>query len=68
MRVLITGITGFIGRHLGKELLKREHEVFGLARYVSDRDISDLSNITLYYGDILDPFFLRKVFKKFSLM
>jgi dTDP-glucose 4,6-dehydratase len=61
---LLTGITGFVGRHLGIEILKRGYEVFGLARYVSDRDVSDLSGITIYYGDILDSFFLRKVFKK----
>lgn len=31
MRILITGITGYIGSHLARELLQ-EHEVFGLVR------------------------------------
>lgn len=64
MHILLTGVTGFIGRHLGKELVKGGHEVSGLARYVSDRDTSELSGIPLYHGDILDPIFIRKAFKE----
>ncbi len=30
MRVLITGISGFLGRHLAPKLLARGHEVFGI--------------------------------------
>jgi len=33
MRVLITGVAGFVGRHLAAQLLdERCHEVWGLAR------------------------------------
>jgi len=63
MRVLVTGITGFLGRHLGKELVKRGHDVFGLARYVSDRDTSDLLDIDIRYGDILDSSCVRGVLR-----
>jgi len=63
LRVLITGITGFVGRHLAEELVKRGYEVFGLARYVSSRDNANLG-VSLYYGDILDPATLRRIFEK----
>jgi GDP-4-dehydro-6-deoxy-D-mannose reductase len=40
MRVLITGMTGFIGSHLSDFLLKKDHEVFGTVW-----DKNELSNI-----------------------
>lgn len=64
MRILITGITGFIGEHLGRELLERGHEVHGLLRYVSNRDVSYLSGINLYYGDIREEDTVKKVFEE----
>ena len=32
MRILITGVTGFVGRHVARRLLQRGHEVVGLGR------------------------------------
>jgi len=64
LRVFITGITGFVGGHLGEELLKRGHEVLGLARYVSNRSDASLPGISIYYGDILDQMALRRIFVK----
>lgn len=63
MRIFITGITGFVGEHLGRELAKRGYEVYGLARYVSNRHATDLSGVSVHYGDILDPIALREIFK-----
>lgn len=64
MDVLITGITGFVGRHLAKELVERDYEVSGIMRYVSDRDTSDLTDIPLYYADIIDTTALRSIFRE----
>jgi len=49
MKILITGITGFVGSHLGEYLvnLKEKHEIYGLCRWRSPRD--NLKNI---YNDI----------------
>ncbi len=38
MRVLITGITGFVGSHLAEYLLAEGHEVHGTARWRSSRE------------------------------
>ena len=33
MRILITGVTGFLGRHIARRLLAQGHEVTGMARH-----------------------------------
>jgi len=45
MRILITGITGFVGSHLGEHIvsLTEGHEIFGLCRWRSPRE--NLANI-----------------------
>lgn len=61
MKCLITGITGFLGPHLAKLLLKEGHEVFGILRGTrgSEQEIKDLltteefDKITFFYGDII---------------
>ncbi len=58
MKVLITGILGFIGSHLAQKLVKDGHEVYGLVRRVACRNIDPLGEtgkeITLVSGDITD--------------
>jgi len=55
-RVLVTGISGFIGSHLARRLIKEGAEVHGLARHSSNvcrlKDISD--EIIIHYADIRD--------------
>lgn len=63
MRVFITGITGFAGAHLAKELINKSYEVSGLARYVSNRDETELSGVSIYYGDVLDAVAIREILK-----
>jgi len=38
LRVLVTGISGYIGQHVGAELLKRDYEVVGTVRSPSKAD------------------------------
>lgn len=58
MRVLITGITGFVGSHLADYILEEhpEVEIFGLKRWRSTRE--NIEHIkhkwTLYDGDLRD--------------
>lgn len=63
-RVLITGITGFVGSHLADYLLsKTNYKIYGLKRVNSKLvNISHiLDKITLVNGDLIDQTSLRKV-------
>jgi len=66
-KVLITGITGFVGSHLAEYIL-REHpgvEVFGLVRWRSPKDniIGILDKVKLCYGDLTDRASLMKILR-----
>ncbi|HYH58167.1 MAG TPA: SDR family oxidoreductase, partial [Thermoleophilaceae bacterium] len=54
MNYFVTGATGFIGRHLVEELLKREGTVYALVREGSRGRLDDLAK-TLGAGDRLVP-------------
>ncbi len=58
MKVLVTGILGFIGSHLAERLVNDGYEVYGLVRRVANRNMAVigniLSDITLISGDITD--------------
>jgi GDP-4-dehydro-6-deoxy-D-mannose reductase len=63
-RILITGITGFVGSHLADLLLKNpENEIFGLKRPNSQlRNIHHiLDKISLHDGDLIDQTSLIKL-------
>jgi GDPmannose 4,6-dehydratase len=60
-RVLITGITGFVGPYLARQLLDAGNEVTGLVRRRADgkyprrlTEMNILSNISLVHGDVTD--------------
>jgi len=58
MKILITGITGFVGSHLAEYILNldRKHEVYGLCRWRSSRDnLSEIyDKVTLFDADLYD--------------
>ncbi len=63
MRVLITGVTGFVGSHLAEFLLEKEIEVYGTQRWRSKMDnIDHLKNrIKMYECDLRDATSVRQV-------
>ena len=58
MKILITGITGFVGSHLAEYIvnLEESHEIYGLCRWRSPRENLKLiyDKITLCDGDLCD--------------
>lgn len=68
MRVLLTGITGFIGGELAHKLIGQGHEVLGFVRYVIGRDLKSIRDIedkiTLITCDIADYVSVRNAIKK----
>jgi GDP-4-dehydro-6-deoxy-D-mannose reductase len=72
MNCLITGITGFLGPHLARLLIKEGHHVYGLLRGTrgSEQEIKDLltqdefSKITFIYGDLVHFRTIDKLFKE----
>ena len=67
MKILITGVTGFVGSHLAEFILelKQEHELFGMCRWRSPRDnLKDIYNkITLVDSDLCDLSSMVRRFK-----
>jgi GDP-mannose 4,6-dehydratase len=65
MKVLITGITGFVGSHLADYLLVHhtQTQVLGLARWRAPADHlrNILDRITLCHGDLTDYASLKKI-------
>ncbi len=66
MRVLITGVTGFIGTALAKRLSgDEEFEVYGLVRFVSQgRKLLNNNNVEYVVGDLTDYYSIEKVVKQ----
>jgi len=66
MKVLITGITGFVGSHLAEYLLSLNHEVYGIYRWRSRMENIEgiVDDITLINADIKDSHSIQKAFKE----
>lgn len=66
-RVLITGITGMIGKHLAKVLHEKGYEVAGISRATSaSRYVTEKLFYKHFKGDIVDAKFLRMVWNEWQ--
>ena len=70
MKVLITGMLGFIGSHLAEKLVDDGYEVYGVVRRVANRNLEVirkvLKDVTLVSGDITDYASIRNAMKTVS--
>ena len=60
MKVLVTGATGFIGRHLTQVLYEQGYSVKVLARPSSKTDFLKALNVEIVWGDITDYAVVKK--------
>jgi GDP-4-dehydro-6-deoxy-D-mannose reductase len=67
MRVLITGVTGFVGSHLAEYCLDLGHEVAGTMRWRSQQENLEVvrGKVTLYEADLRDGTAVRSVIQEF---
>ena len=67
MKVLLTGILGFIGSHLAERLVNDGDEVYGMVRRVANRNMDVIKNVlndvTLISGDMTDYASTRNAIK-----
>lgn len=67
VRVLVTGILGFIGSHLAEKLVDGGYQVYGIVRRVANRSLEVikeiLKDVTLVTGDITDYASIRNALK-----
>ncbi|MCJ7632280.1 GDP-mannose 4,6-dehydratase [Candidatus Bathyarchaeota archaeon] len=70
MKVLTTGMLGFIGSHLAEKLVDDGYEVYGVVRRVANRNLEVirkvLKDVTLISGDITDYASIRNAMKTVS--
>ena len=63
MKIAITGGTGFIGRHLARELIEQDHEVIVIARGLYARNAQPVAGANFVGMDANDTEKLQKVFE-----
>ena len=63
MKIAITGGTGFIGRHLAQDLIKRGHQVMVIARGQYTRNTQPIEGATFISCDTRDTDKLAEAFK-----
>jgi len=61
-KVLLTGATGFIGRSLGEELVKRGYIVYGMVRFSSSKKAVG-EGVRPIYGDLIDRMSVEHVIR-----
>lgn len=68
MRILITGINGFIGRQLTQLLLSARHQVRGLVLPNEKVYLPDQKEVVLFRGDLNQPESIRNICKDIDLV
>lgn len=68
MKILVTGATGFIGKHLVKALVDKGREVRCLVRKTSDTKYLKRLGAELVYGDLLDRKSLSNALKDIDII
>lgn len=67
-RILVTGVTGFIGSHLAQSLLRGGHEVHGLIRHSTSRNMRALApfleGVKLATSDLCDYHGIQGVLRR----
>jgi len=55
MNILVTGATGFVGRHLVRHLVARGHRLWILSRHGASGRTEHNGQVTVVTGDVTDP-------------
>ena len=63
MKIAITGGTGFIGRHLARDLISRGHELIVIARGQYTRSVQPIEGATVVSLDVNDTDKLTEIFR-----
>ena len=58
MKIMVTGVAGFMGSHLAEKLSTLGHDVFGIDNMIGGYEDNIPKNITFHKGDCCD---LKKV-------
>jgi len=61
VKTLVTGASGFIGKHLVRNLVEQEREVRCLVRKTSDIQYLEDLGVELFYGDLLNKDSLKDI-------
>ena len=70
MKILITGVAGFIGFSFAKYLLEKKYLVHGLVRKSATGNLNNIKNLLnkknllIHHGDLLDLLSIERVIKK----
>lgn len=63
MKVLITGVAGFMGSHLADSMLAEGHEVIGIDNLIGGYESNVPKNVEFIKGDLRDLHFITPYFK-----
>lgn len=68
MKTLVTGASGFIGKHLVRTLVEQGRDVRCLVRETSNTQYLDDLGVELFYGDLLNTDSLKGIIKDVKIV